>query len=99
MEKNLSSAVFQQTRPPVPQDQGDIPSGYGTTESYLLPKDPAWMFLFWEITNATFDYVLGQYGSDGPDHSRTVIRLYAVTGQGSFDGANAHAFSDTPVIF
>ena len=99
MEKNLSSAVFQQTRPPVPQEQGDIPSGYGTTESYLLPKDPAWMFLFWEITNETFDYVRSQYGSDVLDHSRTVIRLYDVTGKDYFDGTNANAYYDMPVIF
>ena len=98
MEKNISSAAFHQVRPTVPQDQGDIPSGYGTTESYLLPKDPAWMFLFWEITAQTFDCVRAQYG-EVLDHSRTVIRLYDITGINYFDGTNADAYYDMPVIF
>lgn len=98
MEKNLSSAAFHQVRPTEPQDQGDIPSGYGTTESYLLPKDPAWMFLFWEITAQTFDCVRAQYG-EVLDHSRTVIRLYDITGVNYFDGTNASAYYDMPVIF
>ncbi len=98
MEKNISSAAFHQVRPTVPQDQGDIPSGYGTTESYLLPKDPAWMFLFWEITAQTFDCVRAQYG-EVLDHSRTVIRLYDITGVNYFDGTNADAYYDMPVIF
>lgn len=99
MEKNLSSAAFHQVRPTVPQDQGDIPSGYGVTESFLLPKDPAWMFLLWEITAETFDYVRGQYGQDTLDQSRTVIRLHDVTGVEYFDGANSAAYYDMPVIF
>ena len=98
MEKNISSAAFHQVRPTVPQDQGDIPSGYGTTESYLLPKDPAWMFLFWEITAQTFDCVRAQYG-EVLDNSRTVIRLYDITGVNYFDGTNADAYYDMPVIF
>ncbi len=98
MEKNLSSAAFQPVRPTVPQEQGDIPCGYGTTESYLLPKDPAWMFLFWEITAQTFDCVRAQYG-EVLDHSRTVIRLYDVSGVNYFDGTNACAYYDMPVIF
>lgn len=98
MEKNLSSAVFHTVQPSAPQPQGDIPSGYGTTESYLLPKDPAWMFLFWEITSDTFDYVRSQYGQDALNHARTVIRLYDITGVNYFDGTNANTFYDMPVV-
>ncbi len=98
MEKNLSSAVFHCVQPAAPQQNADLPSGYGTTESYLLPKDPAWMFLFWEITNATFDYVRGQYGSL-LDNSRTIIRLYDITGVNYFDGTNANTHYDMPVVF
>ncbi|MBR2504397.1 MAG: hypothetical protein IKB61_00445, partial [Elusimicrobiaceae bacterium] len=65
MEKNLSSAAFHQVRPTVPEELGDIPTGYGTTESYLLPKDPAWLFLFWEITQETFAEGQGTGGNPG----------------------------------
>jgi len=98
MEKHLSSAALQTVRPSVPEDQGDIPSGYGTTESYLLPKDPAWMFLFWEITSNTFDYVRAQYGQDTLNTSRTIIRLYDITGVEFFDGNNANTYYDMPVM-
>jgi len=98
MEKNLSSATLHAMRSSVPQDQGDIPSGYGTTESYLLPKDPAWMFLFWEITSGTFDYVRAQYGQETLNNSRTIIRLYDITGVEFFDGNNANTYYDMPVM-
>ena len=99
MEKNLSSTAFQQVRPSLPEELGDIPSGYGNTESYLLPKDPSWLFLFWEITHETFDYVRQQYGQEILDQSRTVIRLYDITGVSYFDGTNANTYYDMPVIF
>ena len=100
MEKYLSSTTFQPARPSLPQPQSaELPTGYGTTESYLLPKDPAWMFLFWEITNETFEYVRQQYGQDTLNHSRTVIRLYDITGVNYFDGNNANTYYDMPVVF
>lgn len=99
MESNLSSTSLVK---PVQKDQqaeADIPSGYGKTESYLLPKDPAWLFLFWEITPATLDYLKSQYGEDTLQHARSVIRLYDVTGISAFNGTNAVNFYDMPVIF
>lgn len=99
METNLSSATL--VRPVVkdPQAEVDVPSGYGKTESYLLPKDPAWMFLFWEITPGTFDYLKSQYGEETLKNSRTIIRLHDVTDVAMFDGTNGIAFYDMPVIF
>lgn len=99
METNLSSATL--VRPVVkdPQAEADVPSGYGKTESYLLPKDPAWMFLFWEITQGTFDYLKSQYGEETLKNSRTIIRLHDVTDVAMFDGTNGIAFYDMPVIF
>lgn len=99
MEKNLSSSAFNRLRPSAAAPAGDIPSGYGVTESYLLPKDPAWMFLFWEITAETFDCVRAQYGQDILNQSRTVIRLHDVTGVAYFDGTNSNVYYDMPVIF
>ena len=99
METNLSSATL--VRPVVkdPQAEVDVPSGYGKTESYLLPKDPAWMFLFWEITPGTFDYLKSQYGEETLKNSRTIIRLHDVTDVAVFNGNNAITSYDMPVIF
>ena len=57
MEKNLSSGALVRTIIKDARTEADIPSGYGKTESFLLPKDPAWLFLFWEITAGTLDYI------------------------------------------
>lgn len=99
METNLSSATLIRPIVKDPQAEIDVPSGYGKTESYLLPKDPAWMFLFWEITQGTFDYLKSQYGEETLKNSRTIIRLHDVTDVTMFDGSNGVAFYDMPVIF
>ena len=99
MENNLSSGALVR---PVYHDihaQADIPSGYGKTESFLLPKDPAWLFLFWEITADTFDYIKSQYGEALLHTARSIIRLHDVTDVPFFDGTNAVCHYDMPVIF
>ena len=99
MEKNLSSASLVK---PVQKDvhaEADIPTGYGKTESYLLPKDPAWMFLFWEITQNTLDYIKSQYSEDTLKNARTIIRLHDITDVPHFNGTNSVAYYDMPVIF
>ncbi len=99
MEKSLSSATLVKPIVKDPFAELDVPFGYGRTESYLLPKDPAWMFLFWEITQSTFDYLKSQYGDETLKNSRTIIRLHDVTGVESFNGTNSLEFYDMPVIF
>ena len=47
MKDNFSStSVVKIDHNAVKEAQYDLPQTYGVTESYLLPKDPAWMFLF-----------------------------------------------------
>lgn len=99
MEKNLSSLALVRTIIKDARTEADIPSGYGKTESFLLPKDPAWLFLFWEITASTFDYIRSEYGADTLRQARTVIRLHDVTGVALFDGTNSVCYYDMPVIF
>ena len=98
MEKNLSSGALVKHIVKDVQAEADIPSGYGKTESFLLPKDPAWLFLFWEITSATLDYIKSQYG-EALRQARTIIRLHDITGVALFDGSNSVCYYDMPVIF
>ncbi|MBR2392278.1 MAG: DUF4912 domain-containing protein [Elusimicrobiaceae bacterium] len=98
MTQHLSSSALVK---PIEKDvnaEADIPSGYGKTESYLLPKDPAWLFLFWEITQSTIDYVKSEYGQL-IDTARTIVRLHDVTDVANFDGSNSVCHYDLPVIF
>ena len=98
MADNLSSTSLIKPLVRDRQTEADIPSGYGKTESYLLPKDPAWMFLFWEITQSTIDYLKSQYGAI-LNTARTIIRLHDVTGVSLFNGTNSVEYYDMPVIF
>ena len=99
MAQNLSSASLIKPLVRDRQTEADIPSGYGKTESYLLPKDPAWMFLFWEITSSTLDFIKSQYGQDVLQNARTIIRLHDVTGVALFNGTNSVKYYDMPVLF
>ena len=99
MTQHLSSSALVRNGVKDLHAEADIPSGYGKTESYLLPKDPSWMFLFWEITPETINYVRNQYGSDTLAEARTIIRLHDVTGVEVFNGSNALKHYDMPVIF
>jgi len=99
MTQHLSSTALVRNSIKDVNAQADIPSGYGKTESYLLPKDPSWMFLFWEITPETIRYVRTQYGSDTLAEARTILRLHDVTGVAAFNGTNSVKHYDMPVIF
>lgn len=99
MTQNLSSSALVKPQTKDANAETDIPSGYGKTESYLLPKDPAWLFLFWEITQNTLDCIKSQYGQNILDAARSVIRLHDVTGVEFFDGSNSVRYYDMPVIF
>jgi len=99
MDNKLSStAVVKIDREAAKEAQYDLPQSYGRTESFLLPKDPVWMFLFWDITNATYEHIMGKRGADIFTNSRSIIRVYDITGVKNFDGSNALSHFDVPVF-
>lgn len=57
-----------------------LPEGYGTTEASLLPRDPNWMFIYWEITENSRVNLKKSHGADIFEKGRQVIRVYDVTG-------------------
>lgn len=99
MSQSISSGSIKEPIVKDPAAEADIPSGYGKTESYLLPKDPAWLFLFWEITQNTLDCIKQQYSEETLRQARTIIRLHDVTDVALFDGTNSVCHYDMPVIF
>jgi hypothetical protein len=98
-ENKLSStAVVKIDHSAAKEAQYDLPQSYGKTESCLLPKEPRWMFLFWDIVKDTYDYIMGGHGADIFAKSRSVIRVYDITDIAAFDGRNAHSHFDVPVF-
>jgi len=75
-------------------DYKSLPESYGNTEAALLPRDPNWMFIYWEITDNSKAKIAREYGHDVFEKSRHVLRVYDATvtdGQG-------HAYFDIPVM-
>ncbi len=69
-----------------------LPEGYGTTEAALLPRDPNWMFIYWEITENSKNNTAREHGEDIFQKGRQVIRVYDMT-----EGA-ASKYFDIPVM-
>lgn len=71
----------KQTQP----DSGykSLPESYGNTEAALLPRDPNWMFIYWEITDNSKARIAGEHGQDVFEKARHVIRVYDVSQDGT----------------
>jgi hypothetical protein len=93
--------------PPVPRAGGlrpgyrdihphDLPSGYGDDRVAALPRDPYWVFAYWEISDGRRAAVRREHGPRVWEKSRLVLRVYDVTGL-LFDGTNAHRSWDIGV--
>ena len=72
-------------------ESGSLPGGYGTTEAILLPRDPNWMFIYWEITGNSRKEACRVHGADIFQKGRQVIRVHKAA-------ANAGEYFDIPVM-
>ncbi len=70
-----------------------LPEGYGATEAALLPRDPNWMFIYWEITENSKKNICRLHGEDVFQKSRQVIRVYDVSAADT-----AGRYFDVPVM-
>ncbi len=66
-------------------DYKSLPESYGNTEAALLPRDPNWMFIYWEITANSKANIAREHGHDVFEKARHVIRVYDVS-HSSVDG-------------
>lgn len=55
-----------------------IPAGYGQTCVVLLPRDPVWMFCYWELTEVSARDLKSKYGEDVFAHSTPTLRRFCV---------------------
>lgn len=78
-----SSIPSQQSLKSQPSDFVDhgapLPEGYGETRVVLLPRDPHWMFTYWEITEATAKEIKSKHGEDIFNRSQAVIRMHELS--------------------
>jgi len=74
-----------------------IPWKYGKDRMTLMVRDPNWIFAYWEISAASQQEFSSSYGQEAWNNSRSVLRVYDITGVEGFDGANAKDFTDIPI--
>ena len=68
----------------------NLPEGYADNRIRLLPRDPRWLYTYWDVTNEHKEQARRQGGKF------LCLRLYDVTGI-AFDGTNARAMWEQEV--
>lgn len=76
-------------------DRKALPENYGNTEAALLPRDPNWMFIYWEITDNSKNAIKKAHGQDVFEKASSVIRVYDMT---EADGKGPRKHFDVPVM-
>lgn len=84
-------------KPPVKPDFPEIPWHYGIDRLVLMVRDPDWIFAYWEITATKEEEFKRHYGHQAWAETRPVLRVYDVTGIGSFHGTNANNYMDITI--
>lgn len=74
----------------------EVPAGYGDDRVVALPRDPHWLFSYWEISEGLRSLFRRQHGPAVWEEGRLVLRVHDVTDL-LFDGTNAHRTWDVGV--
>jgi len=64
--------------PPPSLEAGELPGNYLMNKLVLLPRDPNWLFAYWELTPERFDSARAQLGIPA-SKSRMILRVHDVT--------------------
>src|SRR5207245_462354 len=89
--RHRTRAGFDPPRTPAARyadrESGELPRAYGCDRIVLLPRDPWWVFTYWEITPTTRVQALRALGAEA-EGARELLRVYDVTFI-AFTGDNA----------
>jgi hypothetical protein len=91
---DIREHFFHEHRGPVPYpEERELPDEYGDTKITVLVRDPEWIYLYWEVNDATRDELkIPRTGHN----KRTVVRIYQVAGR-AWPSENANYFFDVDV--
>ncbi len=70
-------------------DQTGLPKTYGETRVAILPRDPVWLYSYWEVAPEAMNEARKKVGEQRFNASRWVLRVHDVTGV-RFNGSNSH---------
>ena len=81
----------EEKKSPLPYEY--LPSEYGEDRIMIMARDPYMAYSYWEATHGRIEKEKAWFGWD----SKLCVRIYDVTGVGSFDGTNAAGYYDQEV--
>lgn len=73
-----------------------LPKSYGDTKIAILPRDPLWIYAYWEVSSGAIASLSKKLGDERFNVSRWMLRVHDVTGI-QFDGSNSHRYFDISV--
>jgi hypothetical protein len=76
--------------------KSDIPDTYNETYLRALPRDPEWIYIYWEILPEKIEEARKKLGAEAYSSSKRVLRLLDITDI-DYDGANAWSRFDTEI--
>ncbi|MDP8260512.1 MAG: DUF4912 domain-containing protein [Candidatus Gygaella obscura] len=77
--------------------KSNLPRLYGKDMLKLLVRDPRWIYVYWEVTTATFDKIKDRL-KQRLDKARIILRAYDVTGV-DFNGKDANSSFDVEINY
>lgn len=82
----------------LPQINYRLPVKYGDNRIVILPRDPWWIYSYWDITQGRIDEVIFSLPDNQRQGLKWILRVYDVSGI-SFNGNNANSFFDLDINF
>ncbi|MBU2103166.1 MAG: DUF4912 domain-containing protein, partial [Candidatus Omnitrophica bacterium] len=82
-----------------PLETYNLPVRYGDNRIALLPRDPWWMYAYWDISENRINEVIASIPVHERESLRWALRVYDVTGVASFSGGNANSFFDIDITY
>ncbi len=73
-----------------------LPKTYNDTKIVILPRDPLWIYAYWEVSGDTISKLTVQLSKNVYEKSRWTLRVYDVTDV-LFNGKNAHRSFDIAI--
>lgn len=95
--EELAIPVNFPPKPAVKPDMPEIPWHYGIDRMMLMVRDPNWIFAYWEISATKQQEFTNLYGAEAWNNSRSVLRVYDITGIDGFNGTNANDYMDISI--
>ncbi len=103
MQKQMNGAAYSPAKVQKSHISGpryffntDIPDSYNETYMRAMPRDPQWLFAYWEISESTRKELQAKMGESAFAAAKRILRLIDVTDM-SYDGSNAQRYVDIEI--